>query len=238
MKIKVLNLFCLRLRDTKAPLETNWGYGARENLYNELILKALKEKWNESDSPPPLLMKAAAAIESGFTADKISQSGYVGLLQVGVNEAKAQGLKIIVPLDAGIGTIKIKNKVIMNPLDQIAFRKAQEIENSPPSKETPEYAKKVAESYQKYGKPKADQEWFLTLGAYNGGGQTVLRAMAKAYDLGLDPRSWDNLINPQNNPQKSPLYQAIKEVYPAEKVNFKYKEMAYYPIKIFKLYRS
>lgn len=235
-------------------LYTNWGYGPRENKYNETIIKAVKEKWGNSEIPlSPKLLKAAVAVESSFNPSAISKTGYVGLLQLGINEAKSQGLKVDVPLDpakderfcadknlrAGTGVLKIKNYVIMNPEKYYSSSiKGLSEEPVPQKGAIPEYALLVEEAYKKYGRPSGDKIWELTLAGFNGGSGTVLRAMAKAYQNGIDPTDYRNLIEPRNNPAASPLYSAIKEVYGPSRALDKYCEMSAYPLKIFELYKK
>lgn len=233
-------------------LYTNWGYVAGENRYNADIINAVKEKWQDALPPlPPKLIKAAVAVESSFDPSSISKTGYVGLLQLGISEAKSQGLKVTVPLDpkyderfnaeknlsAGVGVFKIKNYVIMSPVEYYSSRIETPSEDAKiEGQAVPEYAITVEDAYKKYGKPSGDEMWKLSLAGFNGGSGTVLRAMAKAYRGGLDPTSFKNLIEPKDTPASSPLYQAIEEVYPAQKVLDKYHEMSRYPFKIFELY--
>lgn len=207
------------------PLYTDWGFGERENLYNALIPDAIASKWAGPPPLPPLILKSQIAQESAFDPKAVSPSGYVGLLQLGAEEAKSQGLKLE-PIDertipeknvpAGVGVLGIKHGVVRNPLGLW---------------DTP-FAHKVADYYEEKGLPSDRQIWYLSLAAYNGGGGTVLKAMASAIDRDLDPREWANLIGPVDDHKKSPLYAAIKDTYPPSMWNSKYREMSQYPIRI------
>jgi membrane-bound lytic murein transglycosylase MltF len=75
------------------------------------------------------------------------------------------------------------------------------------------------------------------LAAYNGGGGTVLRAMAVAWDRGLDPRRWENLVGDPANPRQTPLYLACVQIYRGGAAG-KYREMRHYPEKILRLYQT
>ena len=75
------------------------------------------------------------------------------------------------------------------------------------------------------------------LAAYNGGGGTILRAMAIASDRGLDPRQWSNLVGEMDNPHNTPLYLACQDIFKGGALG-KYREVAHYPGKIIKLYNK
>jgi len=210
-------------------IHTNWGYGTSENKYNQIILTAIEKKWCNYELPIyPILIKATIAIESGFCPNAVSPSGYAGLMQIGKNEAKAQGLSLsprderFIPeknIMAALGTLKTKHRVIKYPAEVY------------PNKS---WAKEVNKFYGTYGKPDLYQEWILTMGAYNGGGATVLRAMNYCIKEGRDPRDWDNLYRP-GNPSCSPLYRAIVDVYGSRYARGKFYEMGNYPVKIYNL---
>jgi len=210
-------------------INTTWGYGSGENKFNQTILNAIDKKWCNYELPiSPILVKATIAIESGFCSNAVSPSGYAGLMQIGTNEAKAQGLSLS-PYDerfipekniiAALGTLKTKHRVIKYPGDTY------------PGKV---WAKRVNNFYSKYGMPNIYQEWTLTLGAYNGGGATVLRAMNYCIMDGKDPRNWNNLYC-KENPCHSPLYRAVVDIYGSSYAKSKYYQMGNYPVKIFKL---
>ncbi len=55
--------------------------------------------------------------------------------------------------------------------------------------------------------------------------------MALAYDRGLDPRDWDNLVGDPTNPAQTPLYLACVQIYRHGAAG-KYREMRQYPGKI------
>ncbi len=210
-------------------IQTNWGYGTSENKYNQIILTAIEKKWcNYELTIYPILIKATIAIESGFCPNAVSPSGYAGLMQIGKNEAKAQGLSLsprderFIPeknIMAALGTLKTKHRVIKYPVEVY------------PNKS---WAKAVNKFYGTHGKPDLYQEWILTMGAYNGGGATVLRAMNYCIKEGKDPRDWDNLYRP-GHPSSSPLYRAIVDVYGTRYAKCKFYEMGNYPVKIYNL---
>lgn len=209
------------------PLKTDWGFGERENQYNRLILDAIDAKWVGPPPLPPIILKSTVAQESAFDPKAKSPAGYVGLLQLGTEEAKSQGLKLdpvderTIPeknLPAGVGVLGIKHGVIRNPLGLW---------------DTP-FAHAVQDYYDKNGAPSDRQIWYLSLAAYNGGGGTVLKAMATAIERNLDPREWSNLIGSADNPKGSPLYKAISENYSSGVWMTKFKEMSKYPVSIMK----
>ncbi len=206
-------------------LETHWGYGANENVFNDLIRAAVAEKWDERPALPALLLKATVAQESAFNPNAVSRAGYVGLLQLGTQEALSQGLKLE-PIDerkipeknvpAGVAILAIKHHVVRRPTDRYDT----------------DWARKVDAFYKENGAPDDQQIWYGSLAAYNGGGGTVLRAMAYAIDRGLDPREWDNVIGPVDHPTRSPLYAAVRDVFGPGSAGSKYREMSRYPIEI------
>jgi hypothetical protein len=207
------------------PLQTSWGFGERENLYNRQIEDAIAAKWGGPPPLPAIILKSQVAQESGFDPKAVSRSGYVGLLQLGAEEAKAQGLKLE-PVDertlpeknlpAGVAVLGIKHGVIRQPT----------------ALWDTDFAHKVADYYDKNGMPSDRQIWYLSLAAYNGGGGTVLKAMAAAIDRKLDPREWSNLSGPAADYKKSPLYAAVKDTYPQSVWTSKFREMANYPVAI------
>ena len=210
-------------------VNTNWGYGSGENYYNQTILEAIDTKWGNYELPiSPILIKATIAVESAFKSEAVSPTGYVGLMQLGSTEASQNGLALK-PYDerynaeknikAGLGTLKVKHGVIVNPLNLYADKP---------------WAVRVNGFYQKYGYPSVYQQWVLTLAAYNGGGATVVRAMDYAISAGNDPRVWNNITTP-SSPSSSPLYKAIVDIFGPRFASEKYYEMAAYPTKIMNL---
>ncbi|MCE1247957.1 MAG: N-acetylmuramoyl-L-alanine amidase [Firmicutes bacterium] len=211
-------------RPDASSINTDWGYGKNENSYNSAILKACRDKWGDYEpSLPPILVKATIAKESAFKADAVSPAGYVGLMQLGKNEAASQGLSLspvderYVPeknINAGIGTLKTKHKVISKPLDFYPNEA---------------FAKNVDKYLSEKGALSTNQKWYMTLAAYNGGGGTVMRAMDYAIQSGRDPREWNNLLEPKDSPEKSALYKGITDVYGDKFALSKYYEMGKYP---------
>jgi len=223
----------LRIRQLQAvdgsSLNTNWGYGEKENAFNAAILKGIKEKWGElKPSIPALMIKSDIAQESSFDPRAVSKTGYVGLMQVGKNEALSQGLSLE-PVDeryipeknilCGVGTMKTKFKVVHNPLETYGAE---------------DFGINVAKYYNEKGEPSDLQLWFLTLGAYNGGGGTVLRAMDYAITDHKDPREWKNLTDPKDSIKQSPLYRGIVDVFGDKLATGKYYEMGKYPTEVLK----
>jgi soluble lytic murein transglycosylase-like protein len=196
----------------------------------------VQERWANPDFPlDPLLFKALVAVESAFDPAAVSPAGAAGLVQLMPGTALRHGLSLspvderLIPekaLPVGVAVLAEKHYVITHPEE---FALLEEEPGGSP------WGEKVARAYRQYGMPSGDALWRLTLGAYNGGGGTVLRAMARAYDQGLDPRLWSNLIEPLDRPTRSPLYQAVREVYGDEQAARKYREMSRYPGRILAL---
>ena len=218
-------------------LRTSWGYGARENSYNSYIFSAVNNAWPHKDVVPlhPLLMKSLLACESGFNPEAVSYTGAVGIAQLTPETARRFVLGWSASRDpnqaipAGVKVLAEKAKVIIDPGN---YHKMMGL---PP--ERCQYAQKVAAAYQKYGNPSTEQYWCLMLAAYNGGGGTILRAMAIASDRGLDPRQWSNLVGDMDNPHNTPLYLACVDIFKGGALG-KYREVAHYPGKIIKLYNK
>lgn len=208
------------------PLHTNWGFGRNENAFNAKIAAAAGT-WRDAEHPlDAKLFKALIATESAFDSTAVSPSGAAGLVQLMPGTATAHGLKLrpiderLIPekaLPVGVAVLAEKHNVVLNPDPRTAW------------------GAKVAAAYATGGKPAGDDLWHLDLAAYNGGGGTVLRAMARAIDEGKDCRKWDDLIGPVDNPRSSPLYGAVKDVYGQARALRKYREMAAYPRKILAL---
>lgn len=216
-------------------LDSDWGFGARENAYNEKILRAVEMSWSDASHPlPPRLFKALIAQESAFKPAARSWAGAVGLTQLMPEAAQRLGLRLSdrtnpdLALPAGVSVLEEKYRVLMDPLNYWSYL------GQPGRME--EWNVKAAEAYQVWGEPEGNDRWFLTLAAYNGGGSTILRAVAKAHDRKLDPRKWSNLVGPTGRPKNSPLYAACVEVYKGGAWG-KYQEIAHYPVKIFAYYQ-
>lgn len=218
-----------------ADLVTNWGY-TNENSYNGAIIEAVQQEWDNTEYPlSPLMFKALIAVESAFRYDAVSRTGAAGLTQLTPDTARRFGLSLhqrmepVLALRAGVNALEEKHAVIVNPGNYYGIVLGQ------PDKRAP-WADKVAAAYSAMGRPEAEDAWWIGLAAYNGGGQTMLRAMARASERGLDPRRWENLVN-HNNPKASPLYAACVDIYRYGAAS-KYREMSEYPAKIFALYRE
>ena len=215
---------------------TEWGYGVRENKYNAAIFKAT-DAWPHSDKVPlhPLLLKSLLACESGFDPLAVSYTGAMGIAQLTPETARRFGLDWSSSRDpqraipAGVKVLAEKAQVVLYPG---AYHKLMGL---PPERCL--YAQKVDAAYQSWGEPSVEQYWHLMLAAYNGGGGTILRAMAVASDRGLDPREWSNLVGDSSNPQNTPLYLACREIFGRGAAN-KYREVANYPLKVLKLYNK
>lgn len=217
-------------------LWTSWGFGQRENAFNDLIVNSVSQVWQNQANPlPPVLYKSLMAVESSFNPSAVSPTGAAGLTQLMPDTAKRFGLCGSERLDpnkavpAGIQAFQEKFRVISEPGNYC------NIIGQPPEKVA--FSVKVAEFYATQGQPQGDDLWHLALAAYNGGGGTVLRAMAYAIDDHLDPRRWDNLAGPPGQAINSPLHKACIDVYGAGGGR-KVQELAAYPRKIMALYRS
>ena len=216
-------------------MHTAWGYGPRENQYNAAILKASQQHWPHQRVPlHPLLFKSLVANESAFNPAAVSYTGATGLTQLTPDTMRRFGLNWSMSRDpqhavpAGVKVLAEKARVILEPQN---YSKITGIKP-----ERCPYAQLVAEAYQKLGEPTPEQSWPLVLAAYNAGGGTILRAMAKAYKQGKDPREWSELVGDPNNMQASPLFKACQEIFP-NSAGAKYREISAYPDKIMKLYR-
>ncbi len=208
------------------PMETTWGFGRFENAYNDQIEKAVEEVWEHPDYPlDPLTFKALVAAESAFKKDAVSPTGAVGLVQITGGTARAYGLRTSPPPDerrdpdkalpAGVKILADKLTVINQP------------------NENEDYGKKVAEYYAREGKPNPEQMETLALAGYNGGGSTVVRAMAYAIEDGKDPRNFANLVAEDRPMTETPLYKAIKDTFGERFASGKYHEMGAYPGRIY-----
>lgn len=217
-------------------LETSWGFGARENLYNATILEAVLTAWPHPQVPlPPALFKSVIATESAFNPKAVSATGALGLVQLTPDTARRFGLtwsgardpQKAVPV--GVRVLAEKARAILEPAryHELLGRRPEDCP----------YAARVAEAYEILGPPSAEESWPLMLAAYNGGGGTVLRAMAVAWDRGLDPRKWENLVGDRSNPKSTPLYAACAQVYRGGAPG-KYREMARYPEKVLKYFQA
>jgi N-acetylmuramoyl-L-alanine amidase CwlD len=210
---------------TPSRLETTWGYGERENLYNSVIEDAVASQWNDPEYPlDPLTFKALIAQESAFDKDAVSKTGAVGLVQITAGTAENYGVHVSPPPDhrrdpaacvpAGVRILRDKHAVIKNP------------DRSQP------YAAPVADYYEQHGRPSQEQMTTLALAGYNGGGSTVVRAMSYAVGESRDPREWNNLVRRDLPVTETPLYKAIKDTFGAAGAMEKYKEMSEYPERI------
>ncbi|MBQ7528293.1 transglycosylase SLT domain-containing protein [bacterium] len=223
--------------NTNEDLNTNWGYGQRENIYNAAIIKSSNDVWPHKDRVPlhPLLLKSLLACESSFNPEAVSYTGAVGIAQLTPETAKRFGLNwsssrnptLAIPV--GVKVLAEKAKVIIDPGNYHKILGLRP-EQCP-------YATTVAQAYEELGNPSIEQYWHLMLAAYNGGGGTILRAMAIARNRNLDPREWKNLVGDRNNPANSPLYLACTEIFRNGAMN-KYRELSEYPVRIIKLYNK
>jgi hypothetical protein len=222
---------------SQSHLFTSWGFGQRENLFNDLILESVSTTWQHTSvALPPVLYKSLMAVESSFNPNAVSYSGAAGLTQLMPDTARRFGLTGPERLDpkkavpAGIMAFQEKFKVVLEPANY------PKVIGLPAEKVA--FSVKVADYYNSFGAPQGDDCWFLALAAYNGGGGTILRAMAYAIESNLDPRLWDNLAGQPGKEHNSPLHKACMDVYGPNGGSRKVKELAAYPRKIMNLYRS
>lgn len=217
---------------------THWGFGTRENTYNELIAASVAQAWTQNETPlPALLYKSLVAVESAFNPHAVSYAGAAGISQLMPDTAKRFGVAHHERLDpnkalpAGIQALQEKYRVVLDPGHYYELV-------GMPGKACP-WGDKVGAYYQANGQPQGDDRWCLVLGAYNGGGGTIIRAMAYAVDQGLDPRKWDVIAGPVGGRvEGTPLHHACIEVYGARNASRKCAELAAYPRKILGLYHS
>jgi len=222
---------------SKMNLWTSWGFGQRENAFNELIASSVASCWQDPRvALPPSLYKALMAVESSFNPQAVSRAGARGLTQLMPDTARRFGLRVDECLDphkavpAGIQAFQEKCKVVLEPGNYPKLM-------GQPASAMP-WSVTVAHYYDTQGMPEGDDLWHLGLGAYNGGGGTILRAMAYAIEAQLDPRKWDNLAGAPGKAVNSPLHRACCDVYGPGGGQRKVQELAAYPRKIMNLYRS
>ena len=218
-------------------LWTTWGFGKRENLFNDLIAQSVQSSWQDLTTPlPPVLYKSLVAIESSFNPTALSPAGAAGLTQLMPDTAKRFGLSYrdrfdpLKAVPAGIQAFQEKYRVISEPANypQIVGKPAEAVP----------FSVRVADFYSLRGQPQGDERWHLALAAYNGGGGTVLRAMSYAIEDNLDPRDWDQVAGLPGQHLNSPLHRACMEVFGPRGGTRKVAELAAYPRKIMGLYRS
>jgi soluble lytic murein transglycosylase-like protein len=211
---------------------TNWGYGPAENAYNQLIIDSIAQHWPMPEQPlDPLLFKSLIAAESGFRKDVFSRTGCAGLVQIAPDTATRFGLSLspvderLIPekaIPVGIKVLAEKQRVVMEPDNYYG------ILLNKPDKKCP-FGMVVHQDFQNRGIPQGSDLSMLALASYNGGGGTVMRAMARAVEMGKNPHSWNDLVG--SGPHDSPLYEACVMIYKGGAAG-KYKEMANYPRKI------
>ncbi len=211
--------------EARDPMRTTWGFGHRENLYNNSIVNAVEANWPDPELPlSPLTFKALVAAESAFDKDAVSRTGAVGLVQITGGTARAYGLRTDPPPDERRDPAKALQAGVKILADKHALIK------SPPKDR--DYSAPVAEYYETVGKPSPEQTKMLSLAGYNGGASTVLRAMNYAIADGQDPRDWANLVAADKDMLETPLYKAIEDTFGDKFAPGKYHEMAAYPVRI------
>lgn len=222
-------------RSQFGDITTNWGYGPAENAYNGLIESSIAQHWPDQERPlDPLMFKALIAVESSFKAQAYSATGCAGLVQLSPDTAKRFGLSLspvderLIPekaIPVGIKALAEKHQVVLQPDNYYGILLGK------PEKKL-SYGEVVHRHYQLAGLPSGDNLNHLGLASYNGGGGTVMRAMATAVEMGKNPLDWNALVG--TGPADSPLFVACQMVYKAGAHN-KYREMANYPRKIYAL---
>lgn len=216
-------------------LQTNWGYGPAENAYNDLIQESIQEHWTDTENPlNPKLFKALIAVESAFKTNAYSRTGCAGLVQLAPDTARRFGLSLspvderLIPekaIPVGVQVMAEKQKVVLQPDDYYGI-----LLGRPEKKST--FGTVVHRYYQKEGAPGGQDLLHLGFASYNGGGGTVMRAMAQAVKMGKNPLSWRALVG--TGPADSPLFRACQVIYRGG-AHGKYKEMSEYSNKIFSL---
>lgn len=219
-------------------LSTQWGYGPAENAYNQLILDSIEAHWPDPENPiDPLMFKALIAAESSFRKDVFSRSGCAGLVQIAPDTATRFGLSLspvderLIPekaIPVGLKILAEKQRVVLEPDNYFGILLGR------PEKKCP-FGSVVHQEYERRGAPQGADLMMLSLAAYNGGGGTVMRAMARAVEMGKNPHRWDDLVG--SGPGDSPLYAACEMIY-KHGAPGKYREMSNYPRKILKLAQS
>jgi len=214
---------------------TNWGYGPEENAYNELIEQSIATHWEDRDNPlDPLMFKALIAVESAFKTNAYSRTGCAGLVQLAPGTAERFGLSLhpvderLIPekaIPVGVKVLAEKQKVVLEPDNYYGILLGR------PDKKL-SFGTVVHQHYQSNGMPKGHDLYHLGLASYNGGGGTIMRAMAKAVQMGKNPLDWGSLVG--SGPADSPLFEACRMVYKGG-AHGKYREMSEYPKKIFAL---
>lgn len=222
-------------RPAYGDLQTNWGYGPAENAYNDLIEQSILEHWADQENPlDPMMFKALIAVESSFKTNAYSRTGCAGLVQLSPDTAKRFGLSLhpvderLIPekaIPAGVKVLAEKQLVVLQPDNYYGILLGR------PEKKL-SFGTTVHQHYQTAGTPTGDNLFHLGFASYNGGGGTVMRAMAKAVEMGKNPLDWNALVG--SGPADSPLYQACVLVY-KNGAPGKYREMAEYPRKIYSL---
>lgn len=216
-------------------IQTNWGYGAEENAYNDLIERSIAKHWTDTEHPlDPLLFKALIAVESAFKSQAYSRTGCAGLVQLAPDTAKRFGLSLspvderLIPekaIPVGILVLAEKQRVVLQPDNYYGILLGK------PEKKL-SFGTVVHNHYQSVGTPQGHDLLHLGLASYNGGGGTIMRAMAKAVEMGKNPLDWNALVG--SGPADSPLFAACTMIYKGG-AHGKYNEMANYPKKIFNL---
>jgi len=225
----------LTMHASFGDIQTNWGYGPAENAYNDIIEKAIAENWEDPDNPlDPLMFKALIAVESAFKAKAYSRTGCAGLVQLAPDTAKRFGLSLspvderLIPekaIPAGVKVLAEKQRVVLQPDNYYGILLGR------PDKKL-SFGTIVHKHYLSKGMPHGQDLLQLGLASYNGGGGTIMRAMAKAVEMGKNPLDWNALVG--TGPSDSPLFVACLLVYKGG-AHGKYREMSEYPGKILAL---
>jgi hypothetical protein len=203
-----------------------------QNKYN----KSIEEGAKEFPGLDPKVLKSLLVTESNFDPSVKNDWGFAGIAQFGKEAAASTGLTVNDKVDERLDPEKaipaaarhLKDK--SEKLDEMAF--------------------------SKYGKPEGDEYWKFVTASYNGGEDCVTKAMQTAYDnaltdakaKGMDDKAsveyaksfatkWDNLLAPEDDIKKSPLYAGTKQEFP-KIAEGKYGEIGDYPVKIMTLARD
>jgi hypothetical protein len=203
-----------------------------QNKYNQTLEEGVKE----FPSLEPKVLKSLLVTESNFDPGVTNSWGFAGIAQFGKPAAKTSGLTVNDTVDERLDPEKAIPAAARHLKD-----KSEKLEDM---------------AFSKYGKPEGDEYWKFVTASYNGGEDCIAKAMETAYNnaltdakaKGMDEQAsveyaksfatkWDNLLQPEDDFKKSPLYAGTKQEFPSI-ADGKYGEIGDYPVKIMTLARE